>query len=158
MNDLVRGGHAGVLLVASTVAAWLSGVPLIFPSLGPSAYALATAEDPPRPRVVVGGHAVGVVVGALAYHAFAEGLVVTTSVTPGALAALQLGVAGVASVAGTTAVMRALSVPHAPACATTLIVSLGLLTTPTELVGVVASVVVLVAAHEAIRRAFQRAL
>jgi len=49
-------------------------------------------------------------------------------------------------VSATTFGMRSLSIPHAPACATTLIVSLGLLTTPRQLVGIVASVGVLVAA------------
>ena len=37
---------------------------------------------------------------------------------------------------------------HPPACATTLIVSLGLLSTPLEVAIIVASVVVLVAVHE----------
>jgi hypothetical protein len=150
--ELARSARAGVLLLVSTVAAFVSGVPLVFPSLGPSAYVLATADDPPAGRVVLGGHAVGVAAGALAYHGLAGGLVVTTAVPPGSLATVRLGVAGALAVAATTFGMRALGVSHAPACATTLIVSLGLLTTPLQLAGVVASVGALLAADAAIDR------
>ena len=45
---------------------------------------------------------------------------------------------------------------HAPACATTLIVSLGLLSTPRQVAIILASVVVLVAVHRAVLRAFSR--
>ncbi|WP_323674701.1 HPP family protein [Halorubellus sp. PRR65] len=154
--ELARSARAGVLLLVSTVAAFLSGVPLVFPSLGPSAYVLATADDPPSGRVVLGGHAVGVAAGAVAYHGLAGGHVVTTAVPPGALATVRLGVAGALAVAATTFGMRALGVSHAPACATTLIVSLGLLTTALQLAGVVASVGALLAADAAIGRLGER--
>jgi hypothetical protein len=150
--ELARSARAGALLAASTLAAWLSGVPLVFPSLGPSAYVLATADDPASGRVIVGGHAVGVDACALAHAALASGLTVTTAAPPGAMVTVRLGLAGALAVAGTTLGMRALSVAHAPACETTLIVSLGLLTTPLELAGVVASVGALVATDAAFGR------
>ncbi|NHN42135.1 HPP family protein [Halorubellus sp. JP-L1] len=151
-GEVVRSAYAGGLLVASTVAAWLLGVALVFPSLGPSAYVLATVDDPPTRRRVVAGHAVGVAAGAGAYYALAGGLAVTAALEPGSTATLRLGLAGVVSVAATTFGMRYFSVPHAPACATTLIVSLGLLTAPLELVGIVASVGVLVVVDAAVNR------
>jgi hypothetical protein len=150
VGEVAGSVRAGALLVVSTVAAFLSGVPLVFPSLGPSAYVLATVDDAPRGRVVVGGHVVGVLAGALSYRAIADGLMVTAAVPPGSLATVRLGLAGALAVAATTLGMRAVSVPHAPACATTLIVSLGLLSTPLELVGIVASVGALVAANAAL--------
>lgn len=149
-GEVASSAYAGGLLVASTVAAWLLGVALVFPSLGPSAYVLATVDDPPTRRRVVGGHAVGVAAGALAYHGIAGGFAVTTGLEPGSMATLRLGLAGVVSVSATTFGMRRFDVPHAPACATTLIVSLGLLTTPLQLAGIVASVGVLVAADAAV--------
>jgi|AntRauTorcE11898_2_1112593.scaffolds.fasta_scaffold03969_5 hypothetical protein len=152
VGEVVRSAYAGGLLVASTVAAWLLGVALVFPSLGPSAYVLATVDDPPTRRDVVGGHAVGVLAGAAAYHAIAGGFAVTTALEPGSMTTLRLGLAGIVSVVATTFGMRRFAVPHAPACATTLIVSLGLLTTPLQLAGIVASVVVLVAVDAAVNR------
>jgi hypothetical protein len=151
-SEPVRSAYAGGLLVASTVAAWLFGVALVFPSLGPSAYVLAVVEDPPTRRRVVGGHAVGALAGALAYHGIAGGFAVTTGLQPGSVATLRLGLAGIVSVSATTFGMRRFDVPHAPACATTLIVSLGLLTTPLQLAGIVASVGVLVAVDAAFDR------
>jgi len=52
--------------------------------------------------------------------------------------------------------MLATDTEHAPACATTLIVSLGLLSTPIQAAIVVVSVVVLVAVHAGVLAVFQR--
>ncbi len=56
------------------VAAWVLGRPLIFPSLGPSAFALVLDENENRVRRVVGGHLIGVLSGLFAYHVLAHGL------------------------------------------------------------------------------------
>jgi CBS-domain-containing membrane protein len=141
------GGHAGLLLAATGVAAVLTGSPFLFPSLGPSAYLLATAPDAPasRPRNVLGGHAVGVVAGLLATHLISPGLVVIEPIPPLSPGMLRLGASAVVSVTLTTAGMLATSTEHAPACATTLIVALGLLTTPIEGAIVLAAVLLLLA-------------
>jgi CBS-domain-containing membrane protein len=122
-------------------------MPALFPSLRPTAYLLAVAsgDEESRPRRVIGGHAIGAVAGLLAYHVLAAGLVATAS--PAALSPVgaRLAAAGVVSVALTTAGMLATDLRHAPACATTLIVSLGLLPTLSEGVLIVVSVVLLVA-------------
>ena len=52
--------------------------------------------------------------------------------------------------------MIATGTVHPPACATTLIVSLGLLSTPAEVAIIVASVTVLVAFHAVVIIAFKR--
>lgn len=139
------GGVAATLLVVSGAVAWLTGLPALFPSLGPTAYVLACRPGAPesRPRRVVGGHAIGVVAGLACYALLAAGGSVATTPPPGSLAGLRLAAAGVASVGLTTAGMLGTDLRHAPACATTLIVSLGLLSTPREGALIIGSVVVL---------------
>ncbi|MFC5367661.1 HPP family protein [Salinirubrum litoreum] len=131
---LRHGLHAGGLLAVLGVAVVASGRPLLFPSLGPTAYVLAVHPDSPpaTPRRVLGGHAVGTVPGFLAYHLLAAGLVVTDPPTAFSAGSLRLAASATVAVAATTAAMRATDYRHAPACATTLIVALGLMPTATD--------------------------
>ncbi|WP_435361028.1 HPP family protein [Haloarchaeobius sp. DFWS5] len=138
LDSLVAGG----LFAVCGLLAWVTGLPFVFPSLGPTAFVLASDADP-GPRRVVGGHAVGAAAGFLAHHLLAGGLVATAAVAPGSPATARLALAGSLAVAGTTAGMNATRTVHPPACATTLIVSLGLLTTPTEVTVLVLAVCVL---------------
>ena len=137
------------MLVAGATAV-ATGSPFLFPSLGPSAYVLVTDPDAEAaaPRRVVGGHVIGVVAGLLSYHLFARGLIVTSLPPAGSLELGRLAVSGVLAVVLTTAGMVATDLRHAPACATTLIVGLGLLSTPFEGAVVVVAVVLLVAVDE----------
>jgi hypothetical protein len=137
------GALAAGLLAVTAVLAVVTGQPLVFPSLGPTAYVLARTPRMGTSRRVVGGHAIGVVAGVLAYRLLASGLVVTMAFPALSDAGVRLGVAAVVSVGLTTAGMVALDAEHAPACATTLICALGLLRTPLETVGILVSVVVL---------------
>lgn len=120
-----------------------TGQPFIFPSLGPTAFLLfytpllASAS----PRNTVTGHLIGVIAGYLALVIFgltAAGPALQEGVTPPRVlaAALSLGV--------TSGVMVWLHVPHPPAGATTLIVSLGIMTRPVELVVLMLAVVLIV--------------
>lgn len=172
---------AGALLVVVAALAVLTGRTFLFPSLGPSAFLLATQPSAPAssPRRVAGGHAVGILAGLVAYHGVASGPLLAVPVStlavpaptltasapsltapPPALtaASIALAASGVVSVVLTTAGMVAADLRHAPACATTLIVSLGLLSTPTEVAIIVASVTVLVAVHAGVANAFRRAV
>ncbi|MFC6863542.1 HPP family protein [Halomicroarcula sp. GCM10025817] len=126
---LRQSGRAGALLSVLGAVVWLTGLPFLFPSLGPTAYLFATRPAAPASaaRRVVGGHAVGVGAGLLAAHAVAGGVAVTASMAPGAPGTLRLAASGVVAVVLTTAGMRATDTGHAPACATTLIVGLGIL-------------------------------
>jgi len=146
--------YAGVLFTLLGLAAWASGQPAIFPSLGPTAFVLANEYrgGRVRGRRVVGGHVIGGVVGLAAYTAVASGLSVTA--VPPALSAdgLRLAASATLSVVLTSWGMIATDTVHPPACATTLIVSLGLLSTPRRVGIIVVSVVALVAVHLGARR------
>ena len=139
--------YAGVLLTVVGLLAWVTGRSFVFPSLGPSGYLLATRGESVSSRRVVGGHVLGVVGGLLAYHTLASGLVITAETPAFASAQLRLVTSGVVAVVLTTGSMLRTDLVHPPACATTLIVALGLLSTPVEAVVVVVSVLVLVGVH-----------
>ena len=142
--------YAGVLLAVPGVLAWVSGQALIFPSLGPSAFLLATVRsgETVTPRRVIGGHLVGVAAGLLAYHTIAPGLEVTAAAPMLATAQFRLVASGVVAVALTAGGMFVTETGHPPACATTLIVALGLLPSLVDAVLIVVAVVALVATHE----------
>lgn len=93
---------------------------------------------------MVGGHLFGVAGGLVAYHLLAPGLTVVH--VPPALTVDGARLAGSAllSLGLTSAAMLTTDLRHAPACATTLIVSLGLLTTLGEAGTILTAVLVLV--------------
>jgi len=144
-RPLRRSLAAGLLVGVAGLLAVLSGEPAVFPSLGPTAYVLAMNRGASAPgrRRVVGGHAIGVVAGLLAYHLLASGAVVTGSIEPLSVPTLGLAASAVLSVTLTALGMSVLDARHPPACATTLIVSLGLLSAPLEGLLMLGSVVVL---------------
>lgn len=149
MQTVRRSVHAGGLIVMVGLISWASGYPALFPSLGPTAYVLALgAEKETNVSQVVGGHVIGVVAGLLAYHALAAGLIATEPAPAFSISGLRIAIAGVVSVGLTTWAMLATDLRHAPACATTLIVSLGLLSSVFEGAVIIGSVVVLVSAEQ----------
>ncbi len=122
--------------------AFVTGQPFIFPSLGPTAFLLfyTPLVAAASPRNTVCGHAIGAAAGYLALVAF--GLTqappaLATSVTGARVgaAALSLGL--------TSGAMVWARVPHPPAGATTLIVSLGILREPEQLLVLMAAVALL---------------
>jgi hypothetical protein len=78
--------------------------------------------------------------------------------TPAAFSAggIRLAASATASIVLTSWALIATETIHPPACATTLIVWLGLLSTPTRVGIIVASVVLLVGFHGAVLRGFDR--
>lgn len=142
----------GVLSIAlMSLAAWATAQPFIFPSLGPTAFLLFYTPTQPAasPRNTLCGHAIGAGAGYLSLAIFGligAGPALSVGVTPGrvAAAALSLGL--------TSGLMAWLKVPHPPAGATTLIVSLGILHRPAELAVLMLAVVVLVLQGYAINR------
>lgn len=141
--------YAGFLFTVLGLVAWASGQPFVFPSLGPSAFILAFDRRGERTRTyrIVGSHLIGGVVGLAAYTLIATGISITTTHTAFSPAGLRLAGSGVVSIIVTSWGMIATDTNHAPACATTLIVSLGLLSTPLQVAIIVVSVVVLVEVH-----------
>jgi CBS domain-containing membrane protein len=116
--------------------------PFIFPSLGPTAFLFFYTPTAPSasPRNTIIGHAIGVVAGYLS-------LVVTGLTAAGP--ALAIGVtwprviAAALSLGLTSGLMVLLKAPHPPAGATTLIISLGILTHPWQLLLLMIAVVLL---------------
>ena len=85
--------------------------------------------------------------GLLAYTLVANGVSLTSTPAGFSPDGLRLALSGVVSIAVTSWGMIATDTHHAPACATTLIVSLGLLSTPVQAATIVVSVVILVEVH-----------
>jgi CBS-domain-containing membrane protein len=134
-------GLIAIGLMASV--ALVSDEPFVFPSLGPTAFLLFYTPLIPAasPRNTVCGHAIGAAAGYLALVVFGltdAAPALATSVTGGRVgaAALSLGL--------TSGLMVWARVPHPPAGATTLIVSLGILREPEQLAVLMLAVVLLV--------------
>jgi CBS-domain-containing membrane protein len=133
------------------LAALLTGQPFVFPSLGPTAFLLFYTPDAPAasPRNALGGHLIGVLAGYLSLVAFGlleAGPALAAGVTWSRVgaAALSLGL--------TAGAMAWLKLPHPPPGATTLIISLGLLTEPAQLGVLMVGVALLVLQGLAINR------
>ncbi len=131
--------------------ALLTGSPFVFPSLGPTAYLFffSPLAEASSPRNTILGHAIGLICG---YAAFA--LTVASSppfgLHPGVHGPRVLAAA--LSLSATGALMALFRVSHPPAGATTLIVSLGIISQPKELVIIEVAVVLLTAQALAINR------
>lgn len=126
-----------------SLIAFVTGEPFIFPSLGPTAFLLFYTPLLPAacPRNTLGGHAIGAAAGYLALVVFGltdAAPALATSVTGARIgaAALSLGL--------TSGVMVLARVPHPPAGATTLIVSLGIFREPEQLLVLMVAVALLV--------------
>lgn len=154
VTGLPESLYAGLLVAVAGVLAWVTGRPFVFPSLGPSAVVLAGTLDSQaaRGRLVIGSHTIGALVGLACYHAIApEGSIQGAS----ALFALEQAlfvVSGVASVSLTAVGMHLTGTVHSPACATTLIVSLGFLPRVLDGAIIVTSVVALYIVHALVVR------
>jgi CBS-domain-containing membrane protein len=123
-------GFSTIAILA--VVAMLSHTPFVFPSLGPTAFLFFFTPTSPTasPRHAVLGHAIGIACG---YGALlVSGLehappAMVAGVDPHRILAAAL------SLAATGALMILLKAAHPPAGATTLIVSLGIVTAPFHL-------------------------
>jgi CBS-domain-containing membrane protein len=141
-----------VAIGAMALVAVVSGEPFVFPSLGPTAFLLFYTPLLPAscPRNTLAGHAIGALAGYLSLVVFGltDDLPALTTGVTGAragAAALSLGL--------TSGLMVWARVPHPPAGATTLIVSLGILREPEQLVVLMLAVLLLVVQGFVINRA-----
>jgi CBS domain-containing membrane protein len=131
--------------------AFVTSNPFVFPSLGPTAYLFffTPMAKAASPRNAILGHAIGlicgyaalVLTGALAFHFSAHAGLHWPMIFSAAL-----------SLSATGAFMILLRVSHPPAGATTLIVSLGLISQPKDLFIIELAVVLLTAQAFAINR------
>lgn len=134
---------AGVAMVSHT--------PFVFPSLGPTAILLFYTPLSPTasPRHTVYGHAIGIVCGygsLLLLHLHHAGPVTTAGVNSYRILAAAL------SLAATSALMILLKAAHPPAGATTLIISLGIVTKPLYLLVIEIAVILMIAQAIVINR------
>lgn len=151
-------GNALYTAVGSLIAiglsgtwAWIAKEPLVFPSLGATAFLIfeTPMAEVGSPRNTIIGHLVGAGAGVLSLAIF--GLLnapsaYVTGVTPARLGAIAL------AVALTGGLLRLLRSAHPPAGATTIIVASGLLARPHQIGDVVVGVILLTAAGWTINR------
>lgn len=142
----IGGGLYAAILCLITLAVLglmglLSHLPWLFPSLGPTVMLFFESPEQPasRPVNTLVGHGVGLLAGIACFHVV--GVAAAGSAPVDGLHAPHL-VAGAVSVAVTTLVLSLLGLPHPPAGATTLIVSLGILSSPAQF-GVMAAAIAL---------------
>ena len=131
--------------------AMLTRTPFIFPSLGPTAFLFFFTPTLPTasPRNTIYGHAIGILCG---YGALlACGL---THAPPAMVAGVDLArvLAAAISLSFTGALMILLKAAHPPAGATTLIISLGIVTRPFYLLIIELAVALLTVQASAINR------
>ncbi|MEO5899165.1 MAG: HPP family protein [Ilumatobacteraceae bacterium] len=134
----------GVIAICiMSAVALVTGAPFIFPSLGPTAFLLFYTPMLPAssPRNCLIGHAIGAAAGYLSLVVFGltnnpPALVEGVDWSRVGAAALSLGL--------TSGLMVWARSPHPPAGATTLIVSLGILRQPVDLVVLMGAVALLV--------------
>lgn len=152
---LVRSAYVfinGFLTIALlALLALVSRNPFVFPSLGPTAYLLffSPLAKTSSPRNTICGHAIGILCGYGAYVVTGAGAV-PFGVHPGIFWPRILAAA--LSLSATGAFMVLLGVSHPPAGATTLIISLGIISKPSELAIIEVAVFLLVAQALAINR------
>lgn len=137
--------RAGLLFGLLGLVAWGTGKPFIFPSLGPTAFVLSVQSqaDHASAWVVVGSHAWGTLAGLASYHLLASGGTLMILQTPMSEVGGLLAASGTVAMLLTSALMIGTRSVHPPACATTLIVSLGLLPTVREGALIIAAVALL---------------
>lgn len=143
-----RAGEAGagaytavlslILLAASGAIGLLLSSPWLFPSLGPTVMLIfgAPSEPSSRPVNAAVGHAVAIVAGVACLFLF--GMNGKPS-APSAGLTIGYVLGGALSVALTAFVLHLLKLPHPPAGATTLIVSLGVIATPSGILSMAAA-------------------
>lgn len=131
-----------VTIALLSALALFTGSLFVFPSLGPTAYLFFFAPKAAvaSPRNAILGHAIGLICGYGAYM---------LTVVSGEPASMQGGIhtptvlAAALSLAATGALLVLFKVSHPPAGATTLIVSLGIISRPQDLVIIEVAVVLL---------------
>ena len=123
--------------------AFVTGEPFVFPSLGPTAFLLFYTPllAAACPRNTLGGHAIGAAAGYLSLVVF--GLTNAPPALATSVTGARVGAAAL-SLALTSGAMVLARVPHPPAGATTLIVSLGIFHEPRQLVVLMVAVLLLV--------------
>lgn len=131
--------------------AFATGSPFVFPSVGPTAYLFffTPMAKAASPRNAILGHAIGLICG---YAALVLTGASSSPVSAHPVVNWPMIFAAALSLSATGAIMILLRVSHPPAGATTLIVSLGLISHPKDLIIIEVAVVLLTLQALAINR------
>lgn len=142
VSSLLSFLYEGVSIAVLAILAAVTHTVLVFPSLGPSALLFFAAPLSPgsSPRNAITGHAIGCVVGYLSL--MLTGLTqaapaLSTGMTEPRIIAVSF------ALATTGFLMAGLRIFHPPAAATALMVALGILSHPGQLLGVMLAVLLL---------------
>ena len=144
-------GEGGLVLALGAIG-WATKQPLIFASLGPTAYELTEQPQMPsaRPYNIIVGHLIGLGAGFLAVYLVdawaAPNVLATGVVSPQRVWATAI------SAALTAFVCLALKAGQPAALATTLLVSLGAMQTRRDAIAIVVGVLLVTAMGEPLRR------
>ncbi len=146
---MLINGFVTIALLAAL--AMVTRIPFIFPSLGPTAFLLFFTPEAPTasPRHTLYGHAIGILCGygsLWLFHLAHAPPALVTGVTLARVLAAAL------SLAATGALMILFRAAHPPAGATTLIISLGIVTRPFYLLIIEVAVALLALQAIAINR------
>ena len=138
-------------IALSGTAAWAFDEPLLFPSLGATAFLFfeTPMAEVASPRNAIIGHGVAIVAAVVALAIF--GLLDAPSAYEDGVTVARIGAVALA-VALTGGVLRLLRAAHPPAGATTIIVASGLLAQPDQLVAVAVGVSIVTVAGVALNR------
>jgi CBS-domain-containing membrane protein len=145
------GTYLGFHLILLGILSFVTGQPFLIPSLGPSLFLLGTLPDEEMnfPQRIIGGQFIGAVAGFVAFHLIVGGI--QPAVSPAlSLEVLRQVFSSFAAALLTTFGMYLGNVQHPPAYATTLIISLGYLTSPRGVVVFMVAVLVMVGVHESL--------
>jgi CBS-domain-containing membrane protein len=134
-----------VIMAAAGAVGMALMAPWLFPSMGPTVMVMFGSPEHPsaRPLNAAVGHAVGIVVGIGCLYLFGM-----QGQPPAPVAGLSLGyvLAGSLSVALTMLILQLIKLPHPPAGATTMIISLGIIATPIGILSMAAALAFTIAA------------
>ena len=103
-----------------------------------------------------GAHTIGVLAGLLAHQVFAPDLTLAAMSHPLGLAGIDLALSAIMALSLTTGLMRGTGWTHSPACATTLIIALGLISGPQETLLILAAVTIIYGTHLLNERLFRK--
>ena len=122
--SIVAAVNGGLAILAIGFFSWIADLALMFPALGPTAFILFSTptSESAAPRSVILGHFSGMAAGWAVWHLVSALFGEPVSIQTGGLASV---VSATLALAATCVLLIRLSCPHAPACASSLIIALG---------------------------------